>query len=49
MELVKDVKYIFRKDWGGLVRRWGFGVYVVINEGVHQGGEEMGEISSFLV
>ena len=27
----------------------GGGVYVVTNEGVHEAGEEMGEISRFLV
>ena len=49
MELVGAVKYFFRKDWDGLVQRWGGGVSVVTNEGVHKSGEEMGEISIFLV
>ena len=42
-ELMEDVKYIFRKDWDSLVQIWGWGgVSVVINEGVHEAGEEMG-------
>ena len=40
----------FSKDWDSLVQRWGWGgVYVVTNEGFHGAGEEMGEISRFLV
>ena len=38
---------IFIKDWGGLVKRWGGGVSVVTNEGVHEAGEEMGERSQY--
>ena len=49
MELVGAVKYIFRKDWDGLVQRWGDGVSVVTNEGVHEAGADMGEISIFSV
>ena len=49
VELVGAVKYIFRKDWDGLVQRWGDGVSVVTNEGVHKAGEEMREISRFLI
>ena len=48
VELVEAVKYIFRKYWDGLVQIWGGGVSVVTNEGVHEAGEEMGEISIFL-
>ena len=48
VELVGDVKYCFRKDWGGLVNIWGGGVYVVTNECVYEAGEDMGEISIFL-
>ena len=49
MELVGAVKYIFRKDWDGLVQRWLGGVSVVTNEGVRESGEEMGERARFLV
>ena len=49
VELVGDVRYIFRKDWESLVHRWGCGVSVVTNEGVHEAGEEKEEISRFLV
>ena len=43
------VKYIFRKDWDGLVQRWVDGVSVVKNEGVHEAGEEMEERARFSV
>ena len=49
MKLVGAVKYIFRKDWVGLVQIWGGGMSVVTNEGVHEAGEEMGERAIFLV
>ena len=50
MELVEAVKYFFRKDWNSLVQIWGGSrLYVVTNEGVHEAGEDMGEISRSLV
>ena len=49
VELVGSVIYIFRKDWDGLVQRWGDWVSVVTNEGVHEAGEEMREIPILLV
>ena len=47
--LAGAVKYFFRKDWDGIVQRWRVGATIVTNEGVHPAGEEMGEISRFLV
>ena len=49
LKLVGAVKYIFIKDWVGLVQIWGSGMSVVTNEGVHEAGEEMGERSGFSV
>ena len=49
VEIVEAVKYCFIKYWYGLVQRWGGGVSVVKNEGVNEAGEEVGEISIFLV
>ena len=39
VELVVAVKYFFRKDWDGLVQRWGGGVSGVKNEAVHEADE----------
>ena len=50
VELVEAVKYIQERIGTVLCRDGGWGgVSVVTNEGVHEAGEEMGEISRSLV
>ena len=49
MELVDPVTDFSRKDWEGLVQSEGGGVSVVKNEDGYEAGEEMGEISRFLI
>ena len=49
MGLVEAVKYILESIGTVLCRSGGDGVSVVTNEGVHKAGEEMREISRFLI
>ena len=49
MELVETVEKFTKKDWDGHVQREGSEIYIVTKKSVHETGEDMGEISRFLV
>ena len=46
---MEAVRYFLEMIGAVLCRDGGVGVSVVKNEGIHEAGEEMGEISRFLV